>query len=375
MNIRTLRNLVVALAVLGLAAWWSNRDEGRSLEYATGQKALADLDAQALGAIELSSGTDRVSLVRSATGWVVASLWNYPADFSRLSDLARQLDDLKVGDVIRGGNDSLAEFGLANASNALPTLPVEVRLTYTNGLDAGRVVLGQPRSAGGPDVYGMPDSQYVRINEGPVLLTSPYVDDIPRRAEEWLDRTLLDFAGDSVLSMQVTHGDGVRRGVRRTESGFEGTDALSGQVISADGANLWLGTWQGLSIQSILDPASDRAALGLEQSDEVEARTRDGYTIRVQLGTPNEREERPAVISVDWEAPPLAEGLDETARAEAERAQQAAGERAMALQKRVGPWIYLLPASKAKQLTLPQEQLVVAGTPVASPAPAGEPGP
>lgn len=371
MKTRTLMMLCAGLVLLGLLVWGKNRPAATPTAYATGQAVLPAFDPNTLNELRIVSGTQDVVLARNEAGWTVASRWNFPADFDRLRRLLRALAELKVGESLRGGIDALDEFGLATTStNSTTAQPAELRWTAADGQSETRLVLGQPRTSASPESFSLPDSQYARVNDGPVLLVAPYLEEVPRRADDWLSRKIIDEDPSSITTMQATLQDGTCYGVLREGNSFRGLDALADKNINQEGANLWLRIWQNLNILSVADPASDRSALGFDQPDVVEARTRDGISLNVQLGRANDQGERPAVFTINWEAPPLPEGLDGEARAAAEKAQQAIGERVMKLQKSITPWIYLLTGSSAQQFTMLQNQLIAADTPPAEPKPA-----
>ena len=370
MKSRTLLYLLLALAALAITTRLATRTGNDQATLATGKALLAEFDPNALTRLQISGGTQEVVLARGDQGWTVESLWQYPADFDRLREFLRALEQLKIGDVIRDGTTALADFGLATiTANQAATHPTEVRWQTAGTTEAGYLVLGQPRRSIAPGEFGAPDSFFARLNDGPVLLVAPHLEAPPHDAADWLNREIMNVEGARVTLMQASLRDGTRYGVQRNEGGYEGRDAMAGKNINSGNADLWLRTWQELNIATVLDPKGDRAAWGLDHPDVVEARTRDGLHLKVQLGDADEEGGRPAVFTVSWEAPPLADGLDDAARATAEKEQQAEGERAMALQKRLAPWVFKLSGSTANQFTLLQNQLLAA-EPAATNAPA-----
>lgn len=360
MKTRTLMQMLSALAVLGALAYWSMRparDAGTGPR--TGSTALDLGDLNEIARVEVISGTQEVVLARSTAGWTVASLWDYPADFPQLADLLRKLDELKVGDVIRGGTDHLDEFGLAATESEGTPQPARLKLYGSDAVLLADLVLGLPRAAAaGPTGFSLPDSQYLRVGDGPVLLAGPFLDAVPRRSLDWIDRNIIDVRAHDVQHLAVALRDGTGYGIRRADDGtYTGEGALADQVINVPGADLWTRSLQGLTASTIVDPASDRAALGLDEADVVTARTRDGLIITATLGSSLESGERHAVFHVAYEAPSApAEGDEETARAAREKSEQEAAR----LQARVAPWIYLLQRSAAANLTMLREQLIAA---------------
>ena len=328
MKNRTLIYLLLALAVLAGATWLADRNTRPHSTTVTGNAVIESFDPNALTRVQISSGTQDVVLARGENGWTVASLWNYPANFDRLSETLLGLERLKVGDVIRDGTTTLADFGLATVTvNQSPNGPTEIRWQTAAATEAGYLVLGQPRRTSAPDDFSSPDSQFARLNDGPVLVVAPFLEPPPHRAEEWLNREVMNVAGTRVVSMNASLRDGTRYGVQRQDDAFQGNEALAGKTINSLNAEI--------------------ARILLEEQG-------------VHLGNADEQGERPAFFTINWEAPPLADGLEGEARVAAEKEQQAEGERAMNLQKRLAPWIFKLSGSTAQQFTMLQNQLIAA---------------
>lgn len=363
MRNRTLLILALALVVLGGWTWLKSSSSGPAQRFATGDRLLPDYDPNALSRVQIISGTQSVALVRGDAGWTVESRWNYPANFDRLTRLLRDLERLKVGDVIRGGTEALSDFGLATATaNNTTTVPAELRLLDGQGREVAYLVLGQPRMAADPVGFAVPDSQYARLNDGPVVLVAPYLDDIPRRADDWLDRIILDVDPESITSVQAHRRDGTHYGLRQVDGQIVGDGALSEKAINSYNADVWFRTWQNLTTLSVVDPARDRATLGFNQADRVELRTRDGLRIKTMVGDTDEQGARMVQFTVEWEAPPLADDLTGETRTAAELEQQAASEKAKALHQRIAPWVYALPLNIGHQLLTGPDQLVTTNT-------------
>ncbi len=369
MKIKTLTYLTIALVLLGGLAWFNQQNINRRNRTSTGQPVLPNFDPNAVTRIVLHGGPESLELIRWESGWTVASRWNYPLDFAQLSGTLRKLADLKIGDVIPSGRANLEEFGLATTNN-LPTLPADLQLIGSGGVVIARIVLGQPRTSGSPEGFAMPDSQFALVDDRPVLLVTPYLEEIPRRPEDWMDRHVLDIEASTVTAIQAQLADGTLYGVKHGESGFTGDGTLAGKNINTAGADLWARTLQGLSVVTVYDPTSDRKALGFDKPDVVEFQTKEGIAAKVQLGQAEESGDRPALISLSWLAPPLGDEVEGEKRAAVEKEQQAISEKVTALQKRVTPWIYKLSNSTAKQLTmLPDQLTIVAPSTNAPPAP------
>ncbi len=306
MKQNTLVTLVILLGLLGLVAWFNQQQSQRHSAAGTGGRVLDNFDPNAVTRLHIISGSATVELARAESGWTVVSLWKAPANFDQLSELLRKLANMKVGEIIRGGTDTLEEFGLSSDSNTVPAIPARVVLFGADDRALGDLVLGQPRMPSSMDNFAMPDSQYVRLGDGPVILVAPLIEYVPRRAEDWLDRKVLEIQADQVTSVQASLAGGTNYGLSRGESGFTGTGALADQKLNTTGVEQWSRALQSLSAESVYDPASDRNALGLDQPETVEVQTKDGLTAKIQMGQAEADGARPALLTVNWQAPALA---------------------------------------------------------------------
>ncbi len=361
MKFRTLTILLATAALLaGLAAWVARRPAaGPAPE--TGRRALSTPDINAVARIGIASGTQRVELARGPDGWTVASLWDYPARFESVADLLRGLDGLRVAEVIRGGADLLAEFGLDDQST---NPPARITLTGAEGGPPEEIALGQPRVS--PAIaagFSMPDGRFVRVGGGPVVLAEPFLDDIPRRAADWIRKKLFDLPAASVREIAATPAQAPAYGIERTASGgYAGVRALGGRPINSSGADLWFRALQGLTALGVADPALPRESLGFGRGDVAIARATNGLTVRIELGDPAGDDGRHGWLSFQYEEPPPAPSGGAEADAAGAAARAAIRAEVEDLQKRLAPWTHVFSAQTASALIFPRDQLVASET-------------
>lgn len=356
MKPRTLFILLALFVLLALLAQWALRREPAGPPPETGDRVLRTEDINAVTRVEILGATQHVALARIDTEWVVETLWNYPARFEQLANLLRDLDRLRVVEVIRGGSEILPEVGLVEDGT---NVPVQIRLFTGSDKPTDELHIGKPRANQAlTRGFQLPDSRYMRRARGPVILAEPFMNDVPRRPSDWMQVAILDLRAADITRMMAVPSNGLMYAVDRTaEGGYAGVNVLFNQPINKEGADLWFRAFQNLTVQTVIDPALERAELGAEGADLVAAYLKNGLVARVEFGaTADEAGNRYAWFSFSYEGP--AEGEDAyteehaKARSEVER-----------LNRDVAPWTFVMAASRVNNLIFLLEQLIAAPGP------------
>lgn len=409
MRTRSLLVLAIAVAILAaLAIWRSSSQRGAAATDTRAGAPLVNFDVNRVAALRVQSGTNTVALARREGRWVIETLYNYPADFERLVERLRDLAELKIGQVVPGGTEDLAEFGFDAAAN-----PTTVDFDDAEGRRLARLTLGHTReSRGGGPFGGFPDGQYVRLDEGPVILLGRVVSGFRADPRDWIKTDLLSVAPSPGVVVEATVGGETWR-LRVGEGNKPELEGLAaGEELDESMARRATGALQYLSFLTIADPARSDEELGLTAPDRYVFRAPDGFVYTVLVGAPREDGKRYARVAVAFERPtppasadatpaptdgaaaaketaesataagaesgkeaaaetaattPKKEGESLTDEEAARRAQRAAEEHA-----RLSRWAYELSAWNAESLTLSRSRLIKAPTPPASKA-EGEP--
>lgn len=98
----TTRNLIIlggVAAVLVAAGYLAGGKGSSRSPRLNGQRLLPSFDMEAVASLEVG---DAVRLSAGETGWTIATYQDYPADRRRIAENLLKLQDLKVGQVIRG---------------------------------------------------------------------------------------------------------------------------------------------------------------------------------------------------------------------------------------------------------------------------------
>ncbi|MCQ2389221.1 MAG: hypothetical protein MJ138_05865 [Kiritimatiellae bacterium] len=158
----TTKNLVVlggVAALLGLGAYVTSSGRKLGTPALAGKSVLAPFEASELAAIDVGG---KLKLVSGTNGWEIATLGGYPADVTKIREQVLKLQDLKVGQVVRGRG--VGQTVLVDLQNAA-------------GKSLACVTLGDKHVAnakGEMAMYGgYPDGRYVSFKDQTVLVKDP----------------------------------------------------------------------------------------------------------------------------------------------------------------------------------------------------------
>ncbi len=361
MKTRTLLMLVILLAILASIVFWLRKTPAVSRpddSMAIDETVLPDLDVNAVSRIDVYLNGSSAVVSRVAGRWTVATSQGYPADFDRVAETLTKLYELRVGQVVRSGEKYLEEFGLATVSNR--PAPTSITLSDEAGRELARLYIGRPHHRGGTEMSGMPDGQYMRAGDGPVIITKEFFDALPAQSQEWLRRRLIQLAPNAVSEVRVRNAEGAAYTLTATTNGVFSMKGLAeGETVKQDEARRVARTLENLEMIRIAEPFITRADAGLEKPAEYMARTSEGLVYTVRIGARLDAGDgQYATLSVAYEPPPAPEGAtNTTAAADAALARQATEDNEF-----FSRWIYVLRQYDVGNMTMAREALVLSLT-------------
>jgi len=199
MKVKTLGFLVIAVLVLaGLSVMIFRPGNKAETESAMGQKLFDDLLIRDIDRIRIIDKDGSVSLHHNGDGWVVADRDGFPADFSRIAELVKKVQNLKIGRGFQATEDirtRLAIHGPDQAGVPDTGKGIQVRFETEAGGSLVDLIVGKARQSdsGKGGQYLMPtggDTIYLVDKTFKFLQTAP---------AEWLNRELLNIETDKVL--------------------------------------------------------------------------------------------------------------------------------------------------------------------------------
>jgi len=312
MKIKTFVSLLVILAILVVAGILLVREQpSRRGEVALGTQLLEDLPVNGVVAIKIKGPEgDTVSLAKKGDQWAVEDRYGYPADFSKIADFVRALQQMKVGRSFEASEATLKRMKLRDPEGA--DVPddekgILVELKDDAGKSLAGVVIGKRRKTGqGASTQG----QYIRLDPDPVVyLVDKDFASYRREPEDWLEKLLVDVEDDAVRKV-VCEGldeEGVLFGVERPGEGAELVllDPPPDKKIKKASLDILARALDTLRLDDVVDPAATLESLGIELQARLEYHTFDGMIYRAYPGKSSTDAERFYLrLEVDYKEPP-----------------------------------------------------------------------
>jgi hypothetical protein len=207
------RNRLVSLAalaavLLGTGLWIDQHrtrqqgDLGAGVLFADLKPALGDIEE-----IRLSKGDgSRTTLKRGADGWTVVER-NYPADGSRVRELALNLAAMKVVEAKTSDPANYAKLGVEPADSPTAT---STRVDLVAGQKTWSLLVG--KSAAGRAVYVRKPADKTSALAEPAVSADP-------DQKRWVDRLITDLPGAEVHDISVTPAQGPAYVLTRAKRG------------------------------------------------------------------------------------------------------------------------------------------------------------
>ncbi|MCA1808025.1 MAG: DUF4340 domain-containing protein [Kiritimatiellia bacterium] len=365
MKTRNLLFLLLAMILTGTCAYRGVLKTRRgNMPEQVGRALFDDLPVNEVAAIVIETPHTNLVVRRAGETWVVAGRYDYPAKFEKVAYTIRGLRDLKVGQVVPGGDQRLGELQLLEPGPENPVDQQASRLELRDGSDRalanvliGRHFIVRPQGdrqamMGG----GYPAGHYLRLPDGTVIIVGQTLDRMIETAEGWLDETFVTAAAASLREISVSGPEREEIVVSRApDSNKLILKDLTPEEGLPDDARLssLFGGLNYLSFRDVADPALPPATTGLDDPIVLKAQVGDGLCYIMKIGAQVDNgADRYVAVDVEYKDMAGDESDDSEASAD-ERRKQAAE-----LHARLSPWIYILGSHRLEPLLRTRAELI-----------------
>ncbi|MFA5688820.1 MAG: DUF4340 domain-containing protein [Kiritimatiellales bacterium] len=358
MNSKNFFLMVVVLAVLAGIAVWQRKDSTSRHEKTPAESTLlAGADLNAIDRIEVSDSSGAATVVKKDGRWAVESLYDYPADFSRLAGALRAAAEVKTGAPVRTKNVDAAEFGLNAGAKKI--------VLKTGDQTAAEIIVGARREAS--STAGWANQYFITKSGGDSVFLVDYdFRPFAGNSAEWMNKELLRVQSGDVVAVKTGDVELKEESGTWTLAGLD----LEKEKLQTSEANRMRSAMQYLNCTTVADPAAEFSV-----DSEYTAKTKDGFTYTVKTGTEADGG-RLMQLAVEYVAPPAPakpSGDDADQAAAFDRAEseyhltvEANTHKAAELNARLSGWTYVVSTYSADAFRLTRDKLVKEKEPAAA---------
>lgn len=272
MTTKKLITLTVVAAALVGAAYFTSSSKKIKAPSLVGKPVLKDFDFSKIAKIEAGA---KLVLASTDSGWVIESLYGYPADIAKIRENVLKLQDLKAGHVASGKKlDAPVLVDLQdNAGKSLATLRL--------GDKHMRQPSGEMAQFGGG---GYPDGRYV-VGEGSdtVVLVKEPLEAFDGDPKNWTDTKISSVPSADVTAIEITRDNATAKLAKKdgawTIDGLgEKEEFDSSKSYSVESALSYL------NFNTVVDPALTEEQLGITTGAVFKVLLNNGENYTAKIG-------------------------------------------------------------------------------------------
>ena len=267
--------LTAVAAVLVALAYLSSSSKKMKAPSLVGKPVVKKFDMSAVARIEAGPAAKKLVLASTDAGWVIESLYGYPADITKIRENLLKLVDLKAGHVASG--KKLDDPILVDLQNAEGKSLATLRL----GDKHMRQPTGEMAQFGGG---GYPDGRYVAADgSDTVVLVKDSLDAFDGDVKSWTDTQIASVPSADVTAAEMTRDGKTVKLVKKdgtwTLDGFGAKEELdTSKTYSVESALSYL------NFNAVVDPALTDEQLGLTTGAVFTVALKNGERYTAKIG-------------------------------------------------------------------------------------------
>lgn len=373
MNRKQFIILLVLVAVIGgagLIVHQHNRQSWQNAGSQMGQKLLPDFDVNKVTQIRMQSGTNVLDLAKRKDTWRVTERADYPADFSKISDLMLKLAGLKVVQSEQVGASQLGRFellppGSGTNSGTLMSFQNDAGKTIDTLLLGKQHMQKPPANSqyGGMGNAGWPDGRYVIVgtNSENVALISDPLESVETQPSQWLDKSFLSIQKPSAIAVQFPEATNSWKLTRASETNdWELANAQPGEKLDSTKTSSVTSPFSSVRFEDVAPIKGYNAT----NETVMTVKTFDGFTYVAKIGQ-QAGDNYPVTFNISANLPTQRVAAKDEKPAEKAKLDKAfAAEKAkltekLAKESQLTNWVYQLPAYSVEEFLKPRHELLV----------------
>lgn len=295
MNLKQLGILIVAVVVIGGAAWFFHTKQNDSWAGASadvGKKLLGDkFPINDVAQIDIKDGTNQLALVRKDDLWRVSERGDYPANFQQISEFLMKARDLKIVQSQEIGASQLPRMGLAQQGQGSNS-PVAVAFEDQAGKPIRTMLLGKKhmRETKGQSQFegdgGFPDGRWVKTgaeSQNVALISDP-LDNMEAKPDQWLNKDFFKVEKPKAIEVDFPVATNSWKLTRDTETAdWKLSNAKTGEELDSSKVSGVSSSFASPSFNDVIQ-GTKAEETGTNKATVVKIETFDGFDYTIDAG-------------------------------------------------------------------------------------------
>ena len=340
MTTNKLVSLSAVAAVLVGLAYYSTASRKVKTPTQSGKPVLSGFDLSEVSKVEAGAPDGKKLVLESSdTGWVIKSLFGYPADITKIRQNLLALKDLKIGHVAAG--KKLEKAALVDLQNAAGKSLATLRL----GDKHMRQPSGEMAQFGGGE---FPDGRYVSAaGADTVFLVKETLEAFDGDPKSWADTQIVSLPSADITAIELA-GKGQTAKLTKKDNAWT-LDGLAAKeefdTSKSYGVESALGS---LNFSTVADPALNDGQLGITTGAVYTVTLKNGERYTARIGNPAEAG-TDRYFKISGSFTPVGTNTAENADL---------AKKVEAFNAKAGKWTYVIPSYNAENMIKSHADLV-----------------
>src|SRR4051794_35579532 len=270
MKIKTLIGIIGVLAVLAVVVTFMNRSEAPAAsDSRAGQSIVDGSTVEKAAEIKVTDQGKTVLLKKNADGsWVIASYYDLPADFSKLSQFVTDLTGTKIQRLVTANPEKLSRLEFRDT---------QISLLDSTDKALCSVTLGKNAETGG---------RFLRFGDETKGYLAGFNAWLDTESKNWANSALVFLKPEDIAKVEIPLPDGPPIVATRAkkEDNFSTENPPAGQKLNNTKVTSLISTLTTLRFSDTSDLKDEKAVAAKEHSRTVKLTTFDSKTLTVTLG-------------------------------------------------------------------------------------------
>lgn len=310
-QLNLLIGLVIVVGGLGLILYNKQASSWQATDNVAGGKLLPDLPINDITQITITQGATNLNLVKKDDLWRVQERWDYPANFTDIGKLIRDLWEIETVQSVTVGSSQLGRLELL-APDKGKNSGTRIDFKGKEDKSVSTLLLGKkyvresdtPSPMGGGGSY--PVGRYVMVEDAgnteqpKVWIISDALTQVEPKADSWLNKDFFKVEKLRSASVTSTNATNSWRIYRETESGdLNLADLAEGEEFDKSKASSVGYLLSSPSFNDVVSPDKDSTETGMDAAHIAKIETFDNFVYTLKIGNSTADDNYHLTVSVE----------------------------------------------------------------------------